>query len=632
MNIRIHRGTHQIGGCVTEYEYEGWRLFVDYGEQLPGAPKTEKLQVEGLTYGDLSKSALLITHYHGDHIGRITDLPESLPMYIGKVARDIQLALSNHLKSVDARQDIMVERLNRAHLFEPAGKFSFGPFDIMPVTVDHSAFDAYAFKIEAGGVKVFHTGDFRTHGFRSGKLNKMLNKFVGDVDYLVCEATNARCYDKKTPTESDIQKDFETRFKENKFNVVYLSSTNIDRLFSLYHAALEAGRPFYVDGYQKRIMDIIAKKDSLWSKSNLYQYGQYEPKELLYDHCDHNEFKVNEKFEDFIDLKGYVLVARSNPRFDRFIERLPGEKRKYLSMWEGYVKEGDAYNESLARSLGDDYEYIHTSGHCDMASMREVFSLLHPKAIIPIHTDSPDAFAELFSDEWPIILLNDGETFSPISSSLADAVSADVLCVKALDEDIKIIDNTTGESAWGLEEKCIGKFKKLEDATFAISHTSYKTNATLGYEVDEEEDMSSSVVNVYDSGMTLLATYKRGGHKPGGKKYQEACRFASGEKVLAAFHAGCRSVVPVTVKGPVTPDHFREIYENDDLVQISYDTFEDFLNILWDWDWDSVAVHPHVKLESLGEGMDDTMLIPRVFLFPYREFKLVKSDIIKEQE
>ena len=125
----------------------------------------------------------------------------------------------------------MVERLNHAHLFEPAGKFSFGPFDIMPVTVDHSAFDAYAFKIEAGGVKVFHTGDFRTHGFRSGKLNKMLNKFVGDVDYLVCEATNARCYDKKTPTESDIQKDFETRFKENKFNVVYLSSTNIDRLF-----------------------------------------------------------------------------------------------------------------------------------------------------------------------------------------------------------------------------------------------------------------------------------------------------------------------------------------------------------------------------------------------------------------
>ena len=83
MNITIHRGTHRIGGCVTEYEYGGWHLFVDYGEELPGGPKTGDLEVEGLTYGDLSKSALLITHYHGDHIGSVVDLPESLPIYMG---------------------------------------------------------------------------------------------------------------------------------------------------------------------------------------------------------------------------------------------------------------------------------------------------------------------------------------------------------------------------------------------------------------------------------------------------------------------------------------------------------------------------------------------------------------------
>ena len=36
MKIAIHRGTDKIGGSVTEYEHEGWKLFVDYGEQLPG--------------------------------------------------------------------------------------------------------------------------------------------------------------------------------------------------------------------------------------------------------------------------------------------------------------------------------------------------------------------------------------------------------------------------------------------------------------------------------------------------------------------------------------------------------------------------------------------------------------------
>lgn len=42
MKITVHRGSNQIGGCVTEYESNGWKLFVDYGEQLPGTPTSEK--------------------------------------------------------------------------------------------------------------------------------------------------------------------------------------------------------------------------------------------------------------------------------------------------------------------------------------------------------------------------------------------------------------------------------------------------------------------------------------------------------------------------------------------------------------------------------------------------------------
>ena len=80
-------------------------------------------------------------------------------------------------------------------------------------------------------------------------------------------------------------------------------------------------------------------------------------------------------------------------------------------MWKGYLDEkNEAYNETLAKALGSDYEYLHTSGHCDMKSMREFFRLLQPKAIIPIHTDSPDQFAKEFSDEWSIIRLHDGQS------------------------------------------------------------------------------------------------------------------------------------------------------------------------------------------------------------------------------
>lgn len=144
---------------------------------------------------------------------------------------------------------------------------------------------------------------------------------------------------------------------------------------------------------------------------------------------DKGEFLVTDEFKAFLDKLGYVLIARANPRFGSLVERIPGEKQKYLSMWNGYVKEGtDTYNKNLADSLGNDFKYMHTSGHSDMNSMREMFRLLHPKAIIPIHTDNPEGFAQLFSEEWPIVVLNDGDGISPISSRIADSIYPMVIC------------------------------------------------------------------------------------------------------------------------------------------------------------------------------------------------------------
>ena len=408
MKITIHRGTDQIGGCVTEYEHKGWRLFVDYGEQLPGAKHTEPLDIEGLTKGDLSKSALLITHYHGDHIGCITNIPDAVPMYIGKVGRDIQLVLSEHLISVDKLQKDFIAKLENARTFNPGLPFIFGPFKITPIIIDHSAFDAYAFKIEADGKSAFHTGDFRTHGFRSGNLPKVINTYVGHVDYVVCEATNVSRPDVTSKTEHDLQKNFERMFKEHKSNIVYVSTTNIDRIFSLYHAALRAGRPFYLDTYQKRIMDVVTQRTPIWGKSPLYRYGKYEPVVLQYED---GEFRMNDKFREHLEQKGYVLLARANSRYNNLIEKMPGEKVKCLSMWKGYVdKECIAYNPALAEALGSNFNYLHTSGHCDMQGMNQFFKLLSPQAIIPIHTDNPNKFVEIFGDEWNVLKVHDGDT------------------------------------------------------------------------------------------------------------------------------------------------------------------------------------------------------------------------------
>lgn len=96
-------------------------------------PKTGDLQVEGLTHGNLSKSALLITHYHGDHIGCITKLPKDLRIYMGKVGRDIQMELSDHLKMVDGVHQEMLDRLQTVKTFEPGKPFEWGDIKLCPL-------------------------------------------------------------------------------------------------------------------------------------------------------------------------------------------------------------------------------------------------------------------------------------------------------------------------------------------------------------------------------------------------------------------------------------------------------------------------------------------------------------------
>ena len=469
LNIKIHRGTHQIGGCVTEYEYDGWHLFVDYGEELPGSPKSGELRVDGLTHGDLSKSALLITHYHGDHIGSITKLPKELPIYMGGVGREIQKILSNRLKTVSPAHKDMLARLDDVRSFEAGKNFAFGPFTIIPIVMDHSAFDAYAFRIEGGGVTVFHTGDFRTHGFRSKKLSEVIKKYVGEVNYVVCEGTNVSRPTAASLPEHELQKQFKKAFAEHKSNIVYVSSTNVDRLFALYHAAIAVGRKFIVDNYQMSIMEEIVKRDAMWGKSKLYKFKEGNKPMVL--QFEDGEFRANDKFKWLLDQTGYVLIARANPLFDDFIGRIPGEKKKYLSMWKGYVDpKNEAYNESMAASVSKNYLYMHTSGHCDMDSLNELFQMLHPRAIIPIHTDNPEAFAKLFCKEWPVIVLNDGDSISPFDDSFVDSEYAMVVS--------------------GRKKKCIGYFKCDNDAHIALAHTVFGTTNKTRYEIIEEEDMA----------------------------------------------------------------------------------------------------------------------------------------------
>ena len=612
IRVAVHRGTHQIGGCVTEYECRGFHLFVDYGEQLPGYEHMD-LEIERLTKGNVSHSALLITHYHGDHIGKIGELSCEIPIYMGKTGCEIYREFELHMAHIPGEEGekhrLMADRVGKFRHFEPGHLFEVGPFKIMPIVMDHSAFDAYAFKIEADGCKVFHTGDFRTHGFRSKTLPAVVEKYIGKVDCVVSEGTNIeRSKDVKTKSERDVKNEFIESFKENKYNVVYVSSTNIDRLFALYHAACSAGRLFILDEFVKKMMDAAANVDKVWGKSRFYHFLDGQKPLVLW-----KEGVDNDTFRRAMESHGYVLLARAGDKFAELLKKMPGEGRKiYLSMWKGYVEnpEASAYNKRLAEAVGKDYVHIHTSGHCDVESMTQLFKMLDPKVIIPIHTNHPENFATAFPS-WHVKKLEDEEVFStspfgdiPVHEEGDTILSA--VCISENQEsgdEVKISSMDENLKCWKLDYKDISSFCNSEQARDALEYVRAGKNV-LAFEIWEECDFALILGEVYRRDKTFYANL------------DSKCAFASGETALAVMRLPFSwYLVPVQVMEPATKEALKKVYD-EGLLDTGTSNFDEFYE-----QYEPIAyyelnmiVKPLVDIETF-EGKVLCDLVPARYLF-----------------
>jgi len=88
--IIIHRGKHQIGGCVTEIKISHNCIILDFGANLPGTETSTSRSDDDIVedvFGTQSCDGVLFTLYHGDHIGIYKNIPKGVPLYIGSTAK-----------------------------------------------------------------------------------------------------------------------------------------------------------------------------------------------------------------------------------------------------------------------------------------------------------------------------------------------------------------------------------------------------------------------------------------------------------------------------------------------------------------------------------------------------------------
>ena len=273
-----------------------------------------------------------------------------------------------------------------------------GKLFITPYFVSHSAFDAYMFLIEAEGKRILHTGDFRGHGYLSKGLWKLLPSAIGQVDILITEGTMLSRANERVKHESVIQaKARRLLHKDGKKNhyVVLCSSTDIDRLAGFHAACDDPQSRFLVDKYQKDVLDIFTKYAG--AKSKLYDFSGT----LVKGKCN---FK-----QEVFPYSFLAPVRTSQAEYIGKLKHICPDLKLIYSMWDGYLKDKpEQINQDIRHIVNDifggQYEYLHTSGHADIDTIRKVCDITKPRiGIISIHHDPTSHLSDSLKNGMRII-------------------------------------------------------------------------------------------------------------------------------------------------------------------------------------------------------------------------------------
>ncbi len=408
MQVRILKGTNQIGGVFTELSTsKGTKIIIDFGEDLDDIKQLE--EIEGLTIGKPEYSGVIITHNHQDHMGRIDEIIPEIPVYMSDLSRKIfEMVFCFSAK----RGNIKRETLN----IEDNKPFKIKDITITPYIVDHSAYNAFMLLIEADGKRILHTGDFRSHGYK-GKILEPTLKKIGKVDLLITEGTTFSREQTKSQTEQELADEIAKKTKSYDQVLMLMSTTNIDRVTTMQKVANKTGKTVIHDIVLSNVLSLVTQKiPNALNSNNVYVFlPSYNY--IQKDKAEYRQFI--EPYEEKIKLTGHKLHEKfiMNIRVSmlRDIEKLK-LKSKVLdnacvvySQWLGY-KQDELYKKFLNRmkELDIDVLDLHTSGHADNLTIRKMIELTAPNVIIPIHTENKQRIKE-YTDK--AVILEDMETF-----------------------------------------------------------------------------------------------------------------------------------------------------------------------------------------------------------------------------
>src|SRR5438552_17409963 len=252
-------GLGEVGKNMTVYETAGSTLVVGAGLAFP---RDEHLGVDlvlpDFAYlRDREVRAVVLTHAHEDHVG-------ALPYLLREVRVEevwaTRLTLGLIKSKLDEHGLLRAAELRELEVGPPV---EIGPFRVEGVRMAHSIPDCVALAIEAEGLLMVHTGDYKLDhtpidGLKTdvGRLAELGN---AGVDLLLGDSTNAE-RPGTTPSERVVGEAFRQIIPLRQGRILVSSfASNVHRMQQAIDVAISVGRKVCIVGRSMRKNANIAR-------------------------------------------------------------------------------------------------------------------------------------------------------------------------------------------------------------------------------------------------------------------------------------------------------------------------------------------------------------------------------------
>lgn len=383
-------GLHVItfGGCsigMSLYAYvcdDEW-LVVDMGVGFENGSSRNVLVADPSILVDVKHKikGIVLTHMHEDHIGALPYflplLEKNTPVYGMPIVCEM------------VKEKLLDFNIKNANLntIKEYSDLKIGSFNVKYIPVAHSTPESCSLEISTKYGIVLHSGDWRfdDHPVLGSTTNKTDFKEIGDKDILafVCDSTNVH---KNAPmgSEENVRINLAELVKSLHGRGVAITcfASNLARIESCYLAAKASGRQMAIMGRSLSRVEKIARATGYLKDVPQFltekQAAKLKPSEVLMV-CTGSQGEVNAALSKL--AYGSRNIEYKLKRGDALIfssRTIPGNEKTVIAMQGAFISRG-------IEIINDIDSEIHASGHASSAEIKEMYDLLRPNCVIPVH-------------------------------------------------------------------------------------------------------------------------------------------------------------------------------------------------------------------------------------------------------